>query len=314
MTGRYHSFVHLTCVILSLSSVSNAYYLSKTYNTTNFFKDFTFFSATDPTKGFVAYESLANAEAAGLAYTSDNQVYLGVDHTTVNPKNGRASVRLESKQAWGQGVFIADIEHMPGGICGVWPAFWMFGPNWPNSGEIDIIEGVNADTTDTITLHTAAGCNVSSSALKTGTMVTTDCNQDDAGTGCSTSTPNTNNYGKGFNNIGGGVYAMQWASSRISVWFWPRASIPADITANDIDVASWGTPLANFSGSGCDFDTFFANQSIIFDTTFCGSWAGNVWSSGSCASLASTCDAYVAANPSAFTNAYWLINSIQVWQ
>lgn len=40
---------------------------------------------------------------------------------------------IESKLI-GKGVFIADIAHMPGGACGSWPAFWMFGPNWPNSG------------------------------------------------------------------------------------------------------------------------------------------------------------------------------------
>lgn len=38
-----------------------------------------------------------------------------------------------------KGVFIADIEHMPGGVCGIWPAFWMFGPNWPNSGLVFIV-------------------------------------------------------------------------------------------------------------------------------------------------------------------------------
>lgn len=107
---------------------------------------------------------------------------------------------------------------------------------------------------------------------------------------------------------------MQWASSGIYMWFWPRRSIPSDIKSNDIDVPSWGTPLATFSGSGCDFNTFFANQNIVFDTTFCGTWAGKVWSSGSCASKASTCEAYVAANPGAFANQYWLINYVKVWQ
>lgn len=107
---------------------------------------------------------------------------------------------------------------------------------------------------------------------------------------------------------------MQWAASGIYVWFWPRGSVPADVTNNAINVASWGTPLATFTGSGCNFSTFFAKQNIIFDTTFCGDWAGSVWTSGSCASLASTCSAYVANNPAAFTNAYWLINHVQVWQ
>jgi hypothetical protein len=35
---------------------------------------------------------------------------------------GRNSVRLVSKKSWTHGLFIADIAHMPGGICGTWPA------------------------------------------------------------------------------------------------------------------------------------------------------------------------------------------------
>jgi len=309
------SVVPLAATLTCIFNTANAYSLAFTYNSGNFFNYFSFFTSTDPTEGYVDYVSQSVADNAGLVNSNNGQVYLGVDHTTYNPSGGRESVRLSSDQSWGQGVFIADIEHMPGGICGVWPAFWMFGPNWPNSGEIDIIEGVNQQTTDSITLHTAAGCTVSNTNSQAGTTtLNTNCNDADADTGCGVSTSNTNNYGTGFNNNGGGVYAMQWAGSGIYVWFWPRGSIPSDVANSNIDVASWGTPLATFTGSGCNFDTFFANQNIIFDTTFCGTWAGSVWGSGSCASAASTCDAYVADNPAAFTDAYWTINYVQVWQ
>jgi hypothetical protein len=193
----------------------------------------------------------------------------------------------------------------------------MFGPNWPYSGEIDIIEGVNLQTTNSITLHTGPGCSVQNSGSLTGTnTVTTNCNQDNANTGCSVTTSNTNNYGTGFNNVGGGVYAMQWASSGIYVWFWQRSNIPGDISSGNPDTQSWGTPLATFdSGNGgCSIENSFQNNNIVFDTTFCGSWAGSVWGSSECSSYAPTCQQYVAENPEQFGEAFWLINSVKVYQ
>jgi len=57
------------------------------------------------------------------------------------------------------------------------------------------------------------------------------------------------------------------------------------------------------------------NHNIVFDTTFCGDWAGSVWSSdATCSALASTCQDYVANNPGDFVDAYWLINSLKVYQ
>jgi hypothetical protein len=207
---------------------------------------------------------------------------------------------------------------MPGGICGTWPAFWMFGPNWPSSGEIDIIEGVNAQTTNSITLHTSAGCSIANPNSQDGTRtLTTNCNQDNGNTGCGVSTSNTNSYGTGFNAAQGGVYAMQWASSGIYVWFWQRSQVPADIKrGGSPNIQSWGKPVATFeSGNGgCNIDKAFANHNIVFDTTFCGGWAGSVWGSSSCSALAPTCQQYVANNPAAFTNAFWLINSVKVYQ
>jgi hypothetical protein len=203
---------------------------------------------------------------------------------------------------------------MPTG-CGVWPAFWMFGANWPAGGEIDIIEGVNNQYADSVTLHTNPGCVVSNSNSQSGTYtITNDCNAGNAGTGCTTGTSNPNNFGAGFNSVGGGTYAMQWASTGIYVWFWQRGQVPGDILARQPNTNGWGTPLVTFTGGGCNFNTFFSSQNLVFDTTFCGDWAGPVWGSGSCASLAPTCTQYVANNPGAFTNAYWLINSVQVYQ
>ena len=40
----------------------------------------------------------------------------------------------------------------------MWPAFWMYGPDWPNSGAITIIQGVNNKPYNKVTLHTNTGC------------------------------------------------------------------------------------------------------------------------------------------------------------
>ncbi|KAG0648115.1 hypothetical protein D0Z07_5636 [Hyphodiscus hymeniophilus] len=305
---------HLGAAMACVAGIANAAYsIEDTYDTQNFFSEFNFFDGQDPTEGFVSFSDAGNANLTGLAGYSNGAVYLGVDHTTMNPANGREAVRVTSNKAYTHGLFVADISHMPGGICGVWPAFWTFGPNWPASGEIDIIEGVNSQTTDSITLHTSSGCSMSSSGSLAGsTLANSDCNAGNAGTGCSFGTASTQGYGAGFNANGGGVYAMEWTSSAIEVYFFPRNAIPGDISSGDPNPAGWGTPTASFSG--CDIDSHFMNHNIVFDTTFCGQWAGAVWESGSCAALAPSCDAYVGGNPGAFTDAYWMINSVKVYQ
>lgn len=210
---------------------------------------------------------------------------------------------------------------------------WTVGPNWPNGGEIDIIEGVNQQTTDAMTLHTSDGCTINNSGF-TGTLSTSNCYINAPGqsnnAGCGIDSTSSQSYGDGFNAIGGGVYATEWTSDAIKIWFFPRGSIPSDITSGSPDPSGWGTPAAAFAGD-CDIDSHFSAQNIVrsplprlfllfadffqvFDITFCGDWAGNVWSSGSCASLASSCNDYVQNNPSAFTETYWTINSLKVYE
>jgi hypothetical protein len=311
------TFLAASGSLISAVSVANAAYtIQDSYDTTNFFDGFSFFSGGDPTHGFVKYTTATVANTSSLAGYANNAVYMGVDHTTANPTGGRASVRVSSDKTYTHGLFIADIAHMPGSICGVWPAFWTFGPNWPSSGEIDIIEGVNNAKTNTVTLHTSSGCTMQNTGSASGsTLGQTNCNAGNGNDGCGFGTTNGQAYGDGFNNIGGGVHAMQWTSTGISTYFFPRGAIPADITAGNPDPATWGTPVTAFGGSGCSIDQHFKNHQIIFDTTFCGDWAGNVWAQNpTCSSLATSCSSYVGANPSAFVNAYWLVNSVKVYQ
>ena len=168
-----------------------------------------------------------------------------------------------------------------------------------------------------MTLHTGPSCSITHNNAFTGTIQTSDCNVNDPNqannAGCGISTTNTQTYGRGLNSINGGVFATEWTSQAITVYFFPRSSIPSDITGGHPDPTSWGKPLAQFQGS-CDMDSSMKNQKIVFDTTFCGDWAGNVWSSSSCASKAPTCQAFVENNPSAFADAYWTVNSLKVYQ
>ncbi|KAI4170433.1 MAG: hypothetical protein LQ343_004936 [Gyalolechia ehrenbergii] len=122
-------------------------------------------------------------------------------------------------------------------------------------------------------------------------------------------------YGANINSAGGAVYALEWTSEGMSVWGWSGGGAPADATGDSPDPSDWGNPTGSFpSGSSCEVDTFFKDQQIVFDTTFCGVWAGDVWPDDpKCSSLAATCEAYVQNNPSAFKDTYWTINSLKVY-
>lgn len=94
-----HSFIS-GAALLSLLNFANAYTLVDTYDSTNFFDQWDFFTAPDPTSGFVEYVSRSVAQNDGLARYENNQVYIGVDHTTQNPTAGRKSVRVSSNQIY----------------------------------------------------------------------------------------------------------------------------------------------------------------------------------------------------------------------
>lgn len=173
-------------------------------------------------------------------------------------------------------------------------------------------------------LHTGPDCSISSNtspstnSLFTGSVKTSNCDVDAAGqgknVGCSITTPDSKTYGTGFNQNGGGVYATEWTGESISVYFFPRGSIPSDIDSGSPDPSTWGAPVSKFSG-GCDFANKFTNQQIVFDTTFCGDWAGAVWEGSTCAAQTKeTCENFVANNPAAFKEAYWTINALKVYQ
>ena len=270
-----------------------------------------------------SYVDQNTAQASGLIKSGDDgSVIIGVDSTnTYNASQpyyltngvGRPSVRITSTKKYNHGLFIADIAHMPGGVCGTWPAFWTLGDGtWPYHGEIDILEGANDQATQLSALHTAGTCSIggtSASAFESGTIQATNCTYDVAtganGAGCGVTAPaGSDSYGLDFNGNNGGVYAMQWTSDYIKVWFWPRGAIPSDVLAGKPtpDSAAWGAPTTNFQGN-CDIDSNFNNHQIVFDVTFCGDWAGNTWGN-SCAAKTgvSTCAAFVANNPSAFSD------------
>jgi len=254
------------------------------------------------------------------------------DWSIVSPSaRGRDSIRISSRKAYDEGIFVLDLAHMPAG-CATWPAFWTLsqaGP-WPNGGEIDIIEGVNLNTRNQATLHTAPGCTIypqGGSRPQTGTTLSNDCNAlVNFNQGCGVSFSNNGpSYGAPFNQNGGGYYVMsKTRDSGIKIWFWQRddpavppeishgASWPGDVLIN-MPNPTWGDPAAYFplDPSHCNYDQYFNAHVMVFDLTFCGDWAGSNWGSAGCGAKA--CVDLVNNNPTSFSEAYWDINSLRVY-
>ncbi|KAJ1552328.1 hypothetical protein HK405_011743 [Cladochytrium tenue] len=297
------------------SAASGAYKVVDNFSGSTFFDGFSFFTAGDPTHGLVSYVDKTTAQNGGLI-AAGNPTKISVDTTNV-VTGGRPSVRLTSNKSYNAGtVFVVDLAHMPFG-CGTWPAVWLVGPNWPAGGEIDIVEGVNVNTNNQMTLHTSPGCTVNTGAQsQSGTNLLTNCDATANGnSGCGVSDPSTASYGDGFNNAGGGVFAVEWTSSAIKIWRFARNAIPSDIAGGAaVSPSSWGTPVAHWPlGSTCPA-SFFSNMQIVVDDTFCGDWAGNVYGPGCTGgSGMAACNYLVANYPSRFTDAFWSINYIRTF-
>lgn len=254
------------------------YQLLQDYSGDAFWQGFDFFTGADPTEGLVQYKSLEEANSTSLAGFIDGgnssfAIYMGVDTEKVAPE-GRASVRVSSTQTFQHALVIADIVHMPGGVCGTWPAFWMLGADWPNNGEIDVVEGVNDQATNSMTLHTGQGAVVSNGTDFLGDLVTPDCDvnapNQPTNAGCSIGDISNLTFGPEFNNAGGGVFATEWTSDFIKIWFFPRGSFPDDIVSSTPAPSdNWGTPNSMFQGP-FKIDDHFKDLQIVFDTTFCG--------------------------------------------
>jgi hypothetical protein len=257
------------------------------YEGAGFFDDdkWDFFEEADPTHGLVKYIGLEEANASSLVGIisggpADGGVYLGVDFSNKSPQ-GRRSVRLESKKTFGRHLMIADIFHMPS-ICGGWQALWAVGPDWPSSGEIDYVESVHDAPTKRMSLHTTDGLMISNHSMyMKGNLEKDSCGPDDQNAGCTVlDAADSASSGSKFNEHSGGIFAADFSSKGVQMWFFPRgSSVPTDITNGTPSPSetTWGKPNGMFMGENVNWDHFFKNLKIVINTTFCGDWAGKTW-------------------------------------
>ncbi|GJJ13315.1 hypothetical protein Clacol_007567 [Clathrus columnatus] len=288
----------------------------------SFFDNFDFFTDPDPTHGTVQYVSQQEATTAGLVFVDQaNVVNIGVDSNTTLPVGGlRKSVRISSKKTYNGGLFVIDINAMPGG-CSLWPAFWtVTQDNWPTNGEIDIIEGVNLGTSNQMTLHTAPGCTLDTSAAPakfnelafTGNVLSTVCNAlVDSNSGCGVLDPNPTSFGQAIENNGGAVFAMLWDTIGIRIWHFNRCNTPADLTAMAPNPVGWPVPTAFWSTATCPVNQFFQDHVIVINTSLCGDFAGSVYPTSGCPA---TCAEHVADPNNFKTNSQWKINYVATYQ
>ncbi|KIM55449.1 glycoside hydrolase family 16 protein [Scleroderma citrinum Foug A] len=310
----------VTSVVIAIfaSTVSaDTYSLSSKLVGQGFLNAFSWQAITDPTHGRVNYVTQATAQAGGLVSVSGNQVTLRADSTTVLSSSGpgRNSFRIQSNAQYTTHVAVFDIAHMPQG-CGTWPA--VFGENWPNQGEVDIVEGVNNQSPNLSSLHTNANCTMPASRSMTGTSVGMNCDvYETNNSGCGVDINDNNSFGPPFNGIGGGWYAIERTSSFVKIFFWERgsSSVPTDVRypTSFVITDGWGTPAVYFPNTNCDLSTHLGSHNIIINLTFCGDWAGNsaVYSASGCPS---DCIDYVDQNPGAFSDAYFTFNSLNIYE
>jgi len=311
----------IACAFLlpALVAAQNQYNQVKEYAGATFFDDWNFYNNFDNlTNGNVNYLSANSASSSKLAFVNDaGNAIIKVDNTSqISFPDRRNSIRINTKDQYTIGtLWVADMLHVPYG-CSVWPAFWSSASEWPAGGEIDTFEAVNQVTMNQMGLHTAAGCMHSNTSIQTSTLInSTDCDINaNSNEGCIITNPTTKSYGADFANAGGGVWVTEFAATGISIWFFTRSSVPTSLQGNasTIDTSTFGTPVANWAEDGCEVPNFFDSQSLIFDISLCGDYAG------SDQTFYQTCtgvcyEDWVLGDPSHYDTAYFEVSYVRVY-
>ncbi|KAF9558460.1 glycoside hydrolase family 16 protein [Agrocybe pediades] len=308
----------LCAVIPAFGLLARAYSLTDNVVGSDFYNVFDWETMADPSNGRVQFLDQQTSKSRNLTYATSDTFILRADFQTVlDPRGpGRDSFRIKSKKSYTTHVAVFDIRHMPEG-CATWPAIWeVKETEWPGSGEVDIVEGINDHGPNLSALHTAQGCSMPSSRAQSGYSGQQDCSTTPADhTGCTVHYPTANSFGPSFNSAGGGWYAFERAQDHMKVWFWSRndGSVPGEVKMGrpEINPSNWGTPTAFFPNTSCDFSQHFKEHNIIINLTLCGDWAGQFFNQNGCPGQ---CADYVNNNPAAFRNAYFEFASMRVYQ
>ncbi|KAJ4470245.1 concanavalin A-like lectin/glucanase domain-containing protein [Lentinula aciculospora] len=300
----------------------------------SFFSGWDYYGNVDNTTlGNVTYVNQSTGVSQSLTYVDSitGHAIIRVDNFTNIPNASivnRNSVKITTKEAYPVGsLVIIDAWHIPYG-CSVWPAFWTLGINleWPQAGEMDIIEAINNLGVNQYALHTSSGCslpspssNSSSSILQSGNTIETNCTSTFySNEGCLVQESKPNSFGAEFAEAQGGVFATQLDVSGIYIWFWSRSNIPAAISqansSSKMDISSdWGTPTVAVPSSGCNITQYFQAQQLVLDITLCGVWAGvqSIYSSSGCSGQC--IDNVIGAGNPTYNDAYWDIAYIRTY-
>ena len=180
------------------------------------------------------------------------------------------------------------------------------------SGEIDIFEGINLNSVNQYTAHTAAGCNISTTPSQdftvpptSATLGVTSCGPSKKNIGCYFVDDRSGSYGADLNAGGGAVLVLQWEAeglricessfvfclfvallNLVLVWLrfshdlgnFPRGYVPQDLEFGNPHPERWSNDFLKgaWESTTCPSSTYFRDMSIVFDITLCGDWAGKI--------------------------------------
>ncbi len=238
------------------------------------------------------------ATNGGLLSSRNGSIYIGVNYKDQLPTDssvGRQSVNLWSYVHLSEGLYIIDILHAPTAACGLW-----------SSLRLELVDPVSSFEAFLINPNEINWL---------GDLASTKCFQSKNDTIPVRAEDDNGPFASAINNEGGALYAFEWRADMVNIWIWMGDKAPSELKNGTIvDPTTWGPPQAQYLGE-CQVNLDRKHElNIRILSTFCPPWAPDEYYKSDCFRTAPICHQYVANNPSAFQDAYWLINHINVYE